>query len=380
MRALPTLFIVAIFTQVGATDCGQVIRDSSFDLWCGEELCAWKVTRGEIKRVPTWNEGDSGVELVGTDAAIQQLTPVNYGDGTCIKFHLVANVSDKAEAFLDIDVEGDGTVERSERIPTAHWKPLSYTISITPPFDGIRFEIRKGGTGTAQLANIGAETINKTECEGIAALDPGPRRDGSLCDYTDPQQCASGICKASPTIQPDPPIFFAAACLGCDPSAPNCGAGNVCGLGDAFSPVFAIPVSCVPAASKELGEPCLSDPECGTGICWRGAGQTLGVCSTCKLDSDCGGGQLCSASWDVSSLTWTGPFVCGANAMQAASGAPCATDDDCLSNHCNGAVRAQCNDGRSCISPADCPFGVGDADPLQNGACDTVGVQGGTCQ
>jgi len=181
MRALSTLFIAAIFTQVGATDCGQVIRDSSFDLWCGEDLCAWKVTRGEIKRVPTWNEGDSGVELVGTEAAIQQLTPVNHGDGTCIKFHLVANVADKAEAFLDIDVQGDGTVERSERIPTANWKPLSYAISIAPPFDGIRFEIRKGGTGRVALANIGAEPIHKAEGEGINAPDPTPPRTGSSC-------------------------------------------------------------------------------------------------------------------------------------------------------------------------------------------------------
>lgn len=377
MRALSTLFILAIITQVGATDCGQVIRDSTFDLWCGEELCAWKVTRGDIKRIPTWNEGDSGVELVGSDAAIQQLTPVNHGDGTCIKFHLVANIGDKAEAFLDIDVQGDGTVERSERIPTAHWKPVSYTIAITPPFDGVRFEIRKGGTGTAQLANIGAQTIDKAECEGISALDPGPRRAGSAC--SEASQCDSGLCIASPTLLPGA-SFLSTACGGCDPKASTCGTGTVCGLGDAFSPVFAIPTECVATQSKELGEQCLSNAECGTGMCWRAALSSLGVCSTCKMDADCPDGQTCESSWSVNVIGWTGPFVCGANAMQAASGAPCATDDDCLSNHCNGAVRAQCSDGRSCISPADCPFGTGDADPLQNGACDTVGVQGGTCQ
>jgi hypothetical protein len=376
MRPLPILFLVAIASQIGATDCGQVIRDSSFDLWCGEELCAWKVTRGEIKRVPTWNEGDSGVELVGADSAIQQLTPVNHGDGTCIKFHLVANVEENAEAFLDIDVEGDGTIERTERIPTAHWKPVSYNIAISPPFDGIRFEIRKSGAGHAQLANIGAETAAK-ECEGLTPLDPGPRRNGALC--TEATDCASLRCIGSPTVQPAP-LFFSGVCAGCDPKASTCGTGMVCGLGDAFSPVFAIPAECVPTASKELGEPCLADTECDTGMCWRAADQTLGVCSTCKSDSDCTSGALCAASWDVDSLTWTGPFVCGANAMKAASGAPCATDDDCTSNHCNGAVRAQCGDGRSCISPADCPFGGVGSDPLQNGACDTVGVQGGTCQ
>lgn len=374
MRAITFVFTLAVLSQLGATDCGQVVRDSSFDLWCGEELCAWKVTRGDIRRVPTWNEGDSGVELVGSDAAIQQLSPVNHGDGTCIRFHLVANVEEAAEVFLDIDVEGDGTVERSERLPTARWKPISYNILVAAPYDGIRFELRKAGAGKAAVANIGAEMAND-QCEGLTALEPGPRRNGALC--TDAAQCASNRCGNSPTTPPAS-LWFSATCLGCDSS--SCDTGMVCGLGDAFSPVFAIPTECVPAAAKELGELCLSDAECGTGICWRGASEPVGVCSTCRLDSDCDGGQQCAASWSVDSLSFTGPFVCGANAMAAASGAPCATDDDCASGACNGAVRAQCGDGRSCISPADCPFGTGGADPLQNGACDTVGVQGGTCQ
>jgi hypothetical protein len=144
--------------------------------------------------------------------------------------------------------------------------------------------------------------------------------------------------------------------------------------------VFSEPTACVPAASKVLGEQCLSDAECDTGICWRGAQAPLGVCSACKLDSDCTGSQLCSPAWDIASDAFTGPFVCGANQMLAGSGAPCGTDDDCASGHCNGGERAQCFDGRTCISPADCPFGTDGADPLQIGACDRVGVQGGTCQ
>jgi hypothetical protein len=377
MRIHPSLFFVAALTQVGATDCGQVIRDSSFDLWCGDELCAWKVTRGSIERVPTWNEGDSGVELVGSDAAIQQLTPVNHGDGTCIQFKLIADVDDKAEVFLNVDVEGDGTIERQERIPTAHWKPLSYNLRIAPPFDGIRFEVAKAGTGHAAVANIGAKVVAKADCDGLTELDPGPRRDGALCDPTQPQQCASSRCIASPTPQPDP-VFFAQVCGGCDPGASACGTGTVCGVGEAFSPIFTIPTACVPAASKELGEQCLTDGECTTGICKHEALDPVGVCSTCRLDNDCSG-QQCSPSWMIDGASTTGPFVCGANMMSAASGAACATDDDCASGHCNGAVRAQCSDGRTCNSPAQCPFGA-DGNALQNGACDTVGVQGGTCQ
>src|SRR5215468_1920822 len=73
-RAASTAAIaVAAAGQLGATDCGGgITRDPGFDLWCGDVLCAWKIERGEVLRVPTWNEGDAGVELVGPDAAIEQ--------------------------------------------------------------------------------------------------------------------------------------------------------------------------------------------------------------------------------------------------------------------------------------------------------------------
>ena len=47
MRKSSLLFIVLAASQMGATDCGQVLRDPGFDLWCGEDLCAWKLERPE---------------------------------------------------------------------------------------------------------------------------------------------------------------------------------------------------------------------------------------------------------------------------------------------------------------------------------------------
>src|SRR4249919_3236940 len=180
MRKHSFLFLLVVASQMGATKCGQVLRDPGFDLWCGDELCAWKLERGDVKRVATWNDGDAGVELVGGDVAIEQLTPVNSGDGTCIRFDLVANVAENAEVYLNVDVEGDGTLEMHERIPTSHWQPLSYNFAVVAPFDGIRFEITKKGAGEAVLANIGAETA-QDQCLDLTPLDPGPRRAGSLC-------------------------------------------------------------------------------------------------------------------------------------------------------------------------------------------------------
>jgi len=366
MRKYSFLFIVAVVSQMGATDCGQVLRDPGFDLWCGENLCAWKLERGDVKRVPTWHEGDAGVDMVGDDVAIEQLTPVNSNDDTCIKFDLVANVDENAEVYLNVDVQGDGKLELHERIPTSHWKPLSYNINIAPPYDGIRFELTKKGAGNAVLANIGANTAHD-QCTGLSQLDPGPRRNGAQC--TESTQCASGACLVSLTDVPS--SIYDGACVGCDWKNPNCATGEVCGFGDTFSPLFAMPTECVAAASKELGDYCITSEECASGGCFRIGG--AGRCSTCYGTGTCPGSQTCAASWEG------GPFVCGAGQQAAASGAPCGADADCMSGHCNGTVRNECDDGRPCISPADCPFGSGD-EALQSGACTTVGIQGGTCE
>ncbi|HSD87124.1 MAG TPA: hypothetical protein VLB44_06400, partial [Kofleriaceae bacterium] len=336
------------------------------------DLCAWKLERGEIKRVPTWHEADAGVELVGDDVAIEQLTPVNYTDGTCIRFDLVANVADNAEVYLDVDVEGDGTLEMHERLPTSHWKPLSYNISIAAPYDGIRFQITKRGAGEAVLANIGANTADAAKCAGLSQLDPGPRRPGAMCDAN--EECASALCIPSPTLSPGG-SFLGTTCGGCDPSSPTCNTGETCGLGDAFSPVFAVPAQCVPSATKELGEKCLSSAECISGGCWRFGAS--GVCSTCFADGQCPTDQRCLPAWaNPKVIGQTGPMLCGAGQGLVASGAPCGADGDCASGHCNGTVRMECDDGRPCSSPAQCPLD----DQLKNGACTTVGIQGGSCQ
>lgn len=357
MRKHSLLFLVVVASQMGATKCGQVLRDPGFDLWCGENLCAWKLERGEVKRVATWNEGDAGVELVGGDVAIEQLTPVNSNDGTCIRFDLVANVDETAEVYLNVDVQGDGTLEMHERIPTSHWKPLSYNFAVTAPYDGIRFEITKKGAGKAVLANIGAETA-QNQCIDLTPLDPGPRRAGAMC--TEGSQCASGLCGASPVPVPNDG-WFALVCLGCNIN--TCGTNETCGLGDAFSPVFAVPVECVAKGAKELGEKALGPAECASGII-----NASGTCSACGASAPCASGT-CHAAWQG------GPDVCG----PAPSGGPCGADTDCLSGHCNGTVRSECDDQRPCTTPAACPFGTGET-ALQNGACTTVGIQGGSCQ
>jgi hypothetical protein len=354
MRSLLFCFaVVASMSQIGATDCGGTItRDPGFDLWCGDALCAWKLERGDVRRVPTWHAADAGVELLETDAAIEQFTPVDSRDGTCIRFELIADVAETAQVELGIDIYGDGTSERTFPIPTAHWKALSYVFAVQPPFTGIRFEIAKHGPGRAVVARMRAVIVDGG-CEGVAALSGGPAPLGALCKAA--ADCASEICAVVD-------FFGGTRCTGCDPGKPACTAGQVCGLDDPGPPERAVPIACVPSAARALGEQCLRDTECASATC---AG---GVCSSCRPEAGCPG-AACTRSFDH------GPYLCAAGAHLAPRGAPCATTDDCASNACRGDARRQCLDGRACATDASCPVEV----DLMPGPCSTVGVQGGSC-
>jgi hypothetical protein len=359
MKASTIVIAVAALSQLGSTDCGQVVRDPGFDLWCGSDLCAWKIERGDIAKVATWNQGDPGVELVGDDVAIEQLSPVTSSDGACLEFDLIANVDELAQVDLNVDVFGDGSVEHTEHIPTSNWKPLAFLLPVQGVYGGIRFELAKKGSGSAVLANIGAKIVKN--CGGLDPIVPAPAPNGAVCAGAG--GCRSGICGGTP--------LFQNVCTGCTGGAGQCAAGDVCGLGEPTSPVYGIPLECVPAAAGELGATCLFGDECASGICSGGA------CSTCDASHPCANGETCGADWYATRT----PSVCSPDAMVRKAGEPCASDYDCASGSCAGTPRLQCDDGRACATAADCPFGGPDTENgLQNGPCNTVGVQGGTCQ
>jgi hypothetical protein len=364
-KCLHLALAIALTSQLGATDggggCGgggQVTRDPGFDLWCGEELCSWKVLRGEVERAATWHEKDSGVRLLGTDSAIGQLTPVDSGDGTCILFSLLADVSDRAEAALDLDIGGDGSIEHSERFSTGAWHPLKYALNIQPPYRGIRFIIRKAGTGTAVVAQIDADIVDDAECEGFTPIAAAPAVNGVICD--EGSDCISGQCLA--IMDND------RACAGCDPTVTNsCGAGMVCAKSEPLSPVLDIPYECVSEGSEVLAAMCSVDEECASGFC------VFGLCSSCETAASCGTAESCEAVYQ------SGPRVCAPGQGLRIAGEPCIRDNDCASGECMGVERFQCVDGRSCPTGdrSFCP--PADANTLEPGECMLVGVEGGTC-
>ncbi len=343
--------VVGAAASGGATDCGQIIEDRGFDLWCGESLCTWRLEKGEVRPAPTWHPGDLGVELLGDDTAIAQMTPVEASDGTCVRFTLVADVAEDAEVRLAMDVFGDGSVETDERVPTSDWRKLTYLVRMPADYSGVLFRLAKRGRGRAVLANIGAEIARDADCTTppLAVIRP----DGAVC--TADADCASGQCYEWPGAWPD-------VCGGCDEDA-DCTGGELCVVGGAWPGWLSVASQCLPPGALADGLRCMRDATCASGRCLDG------VCGACATAADCGG-DACLPADGVR------PARCDRG---RGPGAGCFDHGDCDSGACAGAPLRGC-DGRldrECDADADCPGELADPDLH---ACETVGFAGGTCQ
>jgi hypothetical protein len=364
--------LVLAASQIGATDCGQVTRDDGFDLWCGEELCVWKIDRGEVGKVATWHEGDDGVELLGDDTAIYQRTPVTSDDGHCLRFELIADIDEGPEVRLLADVFSDGTIDFDERIPAADWRPIAFTFRVDDAYNGITFWITKSGGGRAVVAQLDAETI---DCAGVGTairIDTAPL--GGFCDVGDPvPDCGAGnFCTDGGTFTVEDVCSQCEWRLVDDVLEDSCTtAGEVCGLVDPSQANLEYYSACMPVGLKPIGARCAILFECEAGLrCMEG------VCGTCDDAGGCPVGETCAKGTAFpDEFAEKVPWVCSPGLGYRATGEPCVTNADCASAVCVGEPLRVCRDGRPCGGPPDCPQ-VG----LTYDACETLGVRGGTCQ
>jgi hypothetical protein len=361
------LYAAVYAVAAGHGECSNdLLHDSGFDLWCGDELCSWQVEKGAVAKAPTWHESDLGVELVGDEVVMSQLT--DAANAPCVLFDLVADIDLDAGVVLEMDLYDDGEVDYSQRLPTASWENLSFLVAMPERFDGIRFRLSKTGSGRAVLAQIRARS--ESVCDGprlpqpVAPLGAGCWASGEDL-VVDDEACASGTCAVGGPLS--------AVCSGCAEDA-DCGDGQVCGVESRVESFLSPYRTCVPAASRGLGERCAGDGECATGVCCQW------TCSDCCAEDGrlCGDGADCvSAGGDG----WVAPAAqCDPGGGSRASGAACLTDADCASARCagEGPLRVCGADGRLCEANADCPpDGTQDGDEF--GTCAAIGVTRGTC-
>lgn len=375
------LFLAVVYlTQSGYDSCtGDLLHDSGFDMWCGDQLCSWKVERGEANQAPTWHESDLGVALVGDDVLISQRTDIDDGIAPCVRFELVADIAEDASVTLQMDLFGDGEIDYERQLPTSSWAPLVYVVHMPLRYQGILFRLAKTGGGRAVLAQIRARTLSLDECGGATAIDDLPVPLGGSCysrDQDDPFAPDDAACESGECAIARPAAFLPYSCSECQDDA-GCGEGEVCGLAARVPPFLDPYRACVAAASRSMGELCMADGECATGICCQG------WCASCCADDgrECAGGATCSALIDESGAR--APDQCDAGQGHGQSGEACLRDDDCASGACAGGepLRVCPVDGRLCDDDPDCPpDAVDEGEGREIGRCVVLGTSGGSCQ
>lgn len=118
---------------------------------------------------------------------------------------------------------------------------------------------------------------------------------------------------------------------------------------------------CQPRQDQALGDPCVSDGQCVSGLCHVGAGE-VGFCSErCGGSETCEGGMVCGFLME---RELAAPR-CRTPAGAAASGDLCRTGSDCASGGCVlGACVHPCSDDGSCDAGGSCQVSEVDVEGL----------------
>lgn len=188
-RLSPALLVVAV-AACSSGDSESALPNPMLERWCDGHPCAWDV-RGDVKRVATWHPNDYAAELVSDDASLSQLRlGLGRTGARCFDFSMMAQVDERASAYLELDFLDDGEVEFSARIPKSDWEVRTFSIATPTWYDDVRFTLRKSGPGRVILAELEVE-LARSGCPGTP-LTLNNRPSGAGCESD--SQCASGQC------------------------------------------------------------------------------------------------------------------------------------------------------------------------------------------
>ena len=154
-RVLVLTAAVISSTVFPGWSCGTpVLQNPSFDLWCGNKLCAWTVDQGQIRRVPTWHPSDFGVELVGDPVVISQSSAVTPDSVYCFHVEFQVDKDPGVKLSLQLYANDVGLPASEKSMQSQNWVPNSFDIEAYASNQTLRFAVRKAGAGRAVIATI----------------------------------------------------------------------------------------------------------------------------------------------------------------------------------------------------------------------------------
>jgi hypothetical protein len=289
-----TLAAVAMISSVMIAGCDQeLIDDATFRLWCGDQLCSWKLDAGHIAQAPTWHKNDHGVELLDTPTTISQELKKS---AQCLIFTTIADVEASAQVTVGLDFTGDGIIDYEQPVSATGFREVK--TEVTAPRSNVlpRIFITKKGVGRAVLAQIRLQQGSKCSAPALRLHDLPL---GSACALGTPSECSSGVCCegicAECCVAPNG--FDVGADGGiATPAEVQCPANGKCERREVRQSTFLFavaPLQCDPGRKlRPANAICLGDDDCVSNVC---EGATSTAFNSTKIVVD-GGSTPCPSA------------------------------------------------------------------------------------
>jgi hypothetical protein len=161
MNRFVLIVLMPVFLVTMGNYCEtDLIDDPGFQFWCGEELCAWQLEAGAVRKAPSWHEHDYAVELVGAPVVLSQ--QASRGFPSCVRLEVIADVEPRAMVSIEIDYTGDGSVDWQAPIQQEGFRTVAWELreGAAPQRDSV-FYVRKASEGRAVIMQLRASS----ECE-----------------------------------------------------------------------------------------------------------------------------------------------------------------------------------------------------------------------
>ena len=151
MNRTALLFSSMAFLLSAATCETDLVDDPGFQLWCGEQLCAWDLEEGEIRKVPTWHTHDYGVDLVGAPVLLSQGA---RSSASCVRIEVTSQIESGAMVTVEVDADGDGEVDWTVPVGSSErFVSRAHDVEVDVSIEAV-FYLRKSAQGEAVVARL----------------------------------------------------------------------------------------------------------------------------------------------------------------------------------------------------------------------------------